>query len=88
MSRVWSRAPRALWRRSGDRVVVLGPRGGQPLVLTGTGRVSWELLDEPLSEEELITALAQLYGAEEGIVRRELEPFLEALVTVGVVTST
>jgi hypothetical protein len=85
VSHVWGRDPRALWRRSGDRVIVLPSTADAPLVLTGTGRVAWELLHEPTPEEELIGALAELYGTDRDTVGRELVPFLRGLATAGAV---
>jgi hypothetical protein len=85
MSRIWSRDPRAVWRRSGDRVIVLPAAAERPLVLTGTGRVSWELLADPLTEGELIATLVELYGTDEETIGRELLPFLQELVTAGAV---
>jgi hypothetical protein len=85
VSQLWGRDPRALWRRSGDRVLVLPHTGDAPLVLTGTGRVSWELLQEPMPESELIGALAELYGTDRETVGRELVPFLQELAMAGAV---
>ena len=54
----WARHPLALWRRSGDRIVVLCPDQDEPLLLTGTGQALWEVLEEPTTTEELVTIMA------------------------------
>jgi hypothetical protein len=85
VSPTWRRDPQALWRRSGDRVIVLSPSGEAPIVLTGPGRVSWELLHEALPEDELIGALAEIYGTDQDTIGRDLVPFLQELATAGAV---
>jgi hypothetical protein len=85
MTRIWSREPRTLWRRSGDRVLVLPPGTDELLLLTGTGRVTWELLEQALPEAALVTALAQVYGTEEATIARDLDPFLQSMAAAGAV---
>jgi hypothetical protein len=88
MTRVYRRADRVVWRRSADRVLVWPAGADDPLLLEGPGSVSWELLHEPLDEDELVTALASLYEEDVEEVRRDLDPFLEELVTTGAVART
>lgn len=86
MTSRWSRDPRALWRRSGDRVIVLTPDRDDPLVLTGVGCASWELLAAPMVEGELFATLGELYGVDDDQVAGDLVPFLEQLAAAGAVT--
>lgn len=80
MSPIWSRDPRALWRRSGQRVIVLCGYDRQPFVLAGTGLVLWALLEDPIEQEELVAELALAYGTDAAIVEAQVLPFLEELV--------
>ena len=77
----WHRHPRALWRRSSDRVVVLAPGHDEPLLLEGTGSVIWELLDEPIAEADLIALLAEAAGEDPRRIGPQVQAFLADLVT-------
>jgi hypothetical protein len=83
----WRRHPQALWRRSGDRVLVLTSGGDGPLLLTGVGCVSWELLASPMAEGELFATLGELYGVDDDRVVGDIVPFLEQLAAAGAVSS-
>lgn len=84
----WHRDERVLWRRSFERVVLLAPERGDPLVLDGTGRVIWELLDEPMAGAELSATLAELFRRDVVEVDREVEPFLANLRAAGALVAT
>lgn len=73
------RAPGALWRRLLDGVLVLAPDQDEPLHITAPGDVVWELLAEPITVDELIEELAELYGTPAGTVSADLEPLLATL---------
>jgi hypothetical protein len=79
----WHRDERALWRRSFERIVLLAPGRDEPLVLEGTGRLVWELLDEPRRAPVLQATLAELFGRDADDVECELTPFLEELRAAG-----
>jgi hypothetical protein len=75
----WRRHPRALWRRSGARVVVLPPAHDEPLLLEGSGSAIWELLESPIDETELIEVLADAAGEDPAEIGPQVRTFLEAL---------
>ena len=79
----WTRDERVLWRRSYARVVLLAPGRDEPLVLQGTGRLVWELLDEPRSASVLNATLAELFHRDIDEVDREVTPFLAELRAAG-----
>ena len=81
----WARSAGSVWRRSGGRVVVLGPDHDEPLVLEGSGGEAWELLDEPRTQGELVRTLASRYGTAPEVVEHDLVPFLEELEQRGLV---
>ena len=86
MSQTWGRDPRALWRRSGERIVVLG-NTEEPQVLTGPGPILWDLLTEPVTEADLVTQLAALYSVDTDTVAADVAPFLAELARTGVIRS-
>jgi hypothetical protein len=81
----WQRAPGVVWRRSDGKVALLCPGGEELLVLSGTGAVTWELLAEPVAEQDLIEALADGFEADPDDVASALRPFLTGLAEVGAV---
>lgn len=84
----WQRDPRVLWRRSFDTIVVLPPTAADPFQLDGVGRTIWELLDQPVAEDQLITELAQAYEQPPSEVAANVGPFLQQLRQAGAVRST
>ena len=81
----WRRDARTLWRRSGNRFVVLAPEHDDILVLEGTAALTWQLLVEPIEEGELLSLLAAHFGVTHDEVADQLLPFLEALLGFGAV---
>ena len=75
----WHRHPRALWRRSSDRVIVLPPGQSDLLLLEGTGAVIWELLEDPTDEHELVELLTRATGTDRDIIAPEVAAFLAQL---------
>lgn len=75
----WHRHPRALWRRSSDRIVVLPPDQAASLLLEGTGTLIWELLEQPTSEHDLVDLLAGATTADRDVIAPEVVAFLEQL---------
>ena len=80
----WIRHPRVLWRRSGQRRVVLPPGSDEVLVLAGRGVVVWDLLSRPMSEPALVATMSDAAHLERGEAAAELVPFLEDLHRDGV----
>src|SRR3954464_9432814 len=74
------RSPSALWRRGAFGVVVLGPRGGLPLTLAGTGEPLWALLDEYRSLGDLAHLLSEAYGHDPCGVLVDLVPVIELML--------
>jgi hypothetical protein len=83
----WQRGEGVVWRRSGGQILVLGPHSDGFLVLSGTGAVTWELLTEPIGEEELVELLADGFDTDEEQVADTLRPFLAGLAKAGIASS-
>jgi len=81
----WQRHPRALWRRSSDRIIVLPPEQAAPLLLEGTGTLIWELLEHPMGVHELVDLLARATTADRDTIAPEVTSFLTRLATEHVV---
>lgn len=81
----WQRHPRALWRRSSDRIVVLAPDQTEPLLLEGTGTVIWELLEQPTGEQDLVDLLVEATTADRDVIAPEVAAFLTQLANEHVV---
>jgi hypothetical protein len=79
----WHRAPGAVWRRSSDRTLVLCPGHDEPLVLSGAGQAIWELLDEPIGEDDLLATLSDATDADPDQVAADVRAFLTRLADEG-----
>lgn len=81
----WQRDPRALWRRSGDRIVLAPPGGGECTLLENTAAITWRLLETPIEHTELVALLGDLFDADAGTVETEVEEFLVRLLDLDAV---
>lgn len=82
----WQHAPDASHVDSGDRVVALDLSSDEPRpqVLEGVAAVIWRLLDQPRTEEELVSELLDAYpDAEPEQVRSDVDGFLAQLAAGG-----
>lgn len=86
MTTVWVRSPRVLWRRVADGVLLLAPDAAEPMVVSGSGAATWELLESPLDGDELALRLAALFDTTPEQTYAEIAPFLADLALAGVVT--
>ncbi len=80
---VWERAPEALWRRSGDRRILMGPSTEDVLVVEGTGGPIWDALEQPASDDDLVAELSDRFGVRAEDVRGGVASFLTELRSVG-----
>jgi hypothetical protein len=81
----WVRSERVLWRRTARGVVALGSIAPEPVVITGSGVLLWELLEEPWEPVELSDALGEAHDMPPQTVLAEITPVIEELVRLGVV---
>lgn len=81
----WQRDPRTLWRRSGRRIVLSPPGTPDSVLLTGTGAITWQLLDAPITHDELTALLAESFAVEPATVADEVGAFLDELARLDAV---
>jgi hypothetical protein len=81
----WQRDRRVLWRRSGDRVVLMPPGRMDIILLEGTGAVTWHLLDAPMEHDELVRSLAASFDIAAATVDVDVKDFLNELAGIGAV---
>jgi len=84
----WQRDPRALWRRSSARIIVLPPGQEQPLLLEDTAAVIFDLLADPVSTVELAALFSQATGVASTVIARDLTGFLDQLAAERVVLAS
>jgi Coenzyme PQQ synthesis protein D (PqqD) len=80
----WERDERTLSRSAPGLVVLLGPDGGDPITLRGTGIALWSALDLPQSTEDLAIRLAADFDTDRAAVRSDIEPVIGRLASAGV----
>jgi hypothetical protein len=83
-ARRWERDHRTLSRSAPGVVVLLGPDGGDPILLRGTGVALWRALDRPQTTDQLARRLAAEFDADAEAVRSDIDPVMERLDGVGV----
>ena len=79
MSGRYTRSDDVLWRQTEEAVILLPRRDGEILALTGSGKVLWELLAEPIGVDEASEALAEIYGVSLGQVNGAVGPIFAEL---------
>jgi hypothetical protein len=84
----WRRDPRVLWRRSGDRVLVLAAETEEFVVLEGTAALVWRELDRPIAEQHLIDAISGRFAEDPTTIGADVRPFLDRLQDQGLLVST
>ena len=75
----YERAPNVLWRATAHTVVLLPQGEREPLSLTGSAILLWELLEEPIAIEHVVGLLAEHYGIGREEVSVAIAPFLADL---------
>ena len=71
----WARAPRP-WRATLDGIVVAD--GDDTTLLAGSAAVVWDVLDGPMTEDQIVQACARAYGLDAGAVGTALAALREA----------
>lgn len=88
MADAWARSPDVLSRRGAQRTVLLPPGRQDPLFVSGAGVAVWELLDPPVTVDELVRQLSDVYGMDADTVEASIAPLLEELLAAGAVVRT
>lgn len=76
---LWQRSACALWRRSGQTLVLKSQDPDELVTLDQAGLALWRELEEPLTLEEVSVRLAALFGADPEQVAADLVPLLDDL---------
>lgn len=82
------RSEAVLLRRTPDGLLLLTERSDAPVVLRGTGALTWELLSRPSTLEELAEVLEAAHDVDREQVVADLRPFLETLREAGALELT
>jgi hypothetical protein len=85
---MWRHAPGVLWRRSGSLRVLLCPGTNETFVIEASGSTTWDLLAQPVEEEEVFRQIGRIFEIDPAAVRSDVTSFLKELRAVGAVTST
>jgi hypothetical protein len=73
------------WRRVGSEVILAPPGREDFDVLSDSGAIVWELLEEPSTEAELVNTLASLYGVGEEQIAGDVNALLSTLLQSGAI---
>jgi hypothetical protein len=75
----WARDPGLPFQRMDEDAIVINPQTREVHLLNGTAARIWELLETPLSIDELVGALGSEFDAEPAALRHEVESFVADL---------
>jgi hypothetical protein len=86
---VWRHSGSAAYVESEDRVVVLDldHLDLQPYVFEGSASQIWACLDGDRTEEEVVTDLAEAFGAPGDQVAHDVRAFIDRLAELGLIVS-
>lgn len=73
------------FRVLGGQAVLIDPRRREVHRLNETGTRIWELLKLPLTVPELVACLEPEYAADKAALQTEIQGFIDALTTMGLV---
>ncbi len=79
-----SRSSESIWRVIEGEVVILTPKNSTLHVLNEAGTRIWELIDEPIGVEELVSKIISEYEVDEETVKNDMLGFLSSLAEIGV----
>ena len=81
----WQLDKNVRYRRLLDEAVVIHQEKAEALVLNDTAIAFLELCDGKLKTREIITELTKKYDVEDGILAKDLAPFIEELAAGGII---
>lgn len=68
-----------VWQRIDKDLVVLDLRASTYFKLNGSGAFLWDLLREPITQEDLVHALVSTYAIDEDEALADVRAFVQAL---------
>ena len=84
MKRFVARGPKLAARKVGGEMVILAAEDSSLFVLNAVGTSIWEAADGRTSLEDIAEAMSLEYEVDAATARRDVEEFVEALATAGV----
>ena len=82
---LYSRRPDVLWRTTDSRVLLRPVEHGGLITITGSGTFLWELLESPISFDDLVTCMAMHYHVDPDVVSEPVAAALADLENASVV---
>ena len=88
MTATYKPHPDVVFRRLEDRMVLVHMGTNQVFELNRTGARIWELIEEGVGENQLLTRLANEFEVDHDQLQNEVGTILGKLATEGLVTAT
>jgi hypothetical protein len=76
----YRQSTRVLVRQSMEALLLVGPSSAEPVVLTGTAPVLWDLLAQPASLAEIFRVLSERTGVPVALITTDFTPVLTGLI--------
>mgnify|MGYP000978238507 CR=1 FL=1 len=84
MSTTYRRSPAAIWRASEQLLVAAVPPDA-PTRMAGSASLVWQWLARPITLDDLVGALVEHTGVDAGVIQRDVQGLLDALVPLRLV---
>lgn len=68
-----------LWRRVGAGLILLPLTASEPVLLDGVAPAIWSLLEQPVTFQDAVVVLAELFETATEVIEADLSAFLETL---------
>ena len=82
------RAPGAVQAVVDDQLVLLSPIDFSYHAVDPVGARIWEILEQPHTIDQIVATLTTLYSVDPDTCRTDVEPFIDRMVEIGVLTPT
>lgn len=81
----YRRSPTVLARSVGDEVVLARADGDGFEVLEGTAGAVWAVLEEPVTTDEIVSALSRAFEAPREVIENDVDALLRELTARGMI---
>jgi len=75
------RNPQAAWQEIEDKIVIVTPRTKKIHIVSGCGSRIWQLIEKPRLGASVMDMLADEFSAERKRLEKDLEDFIEEMVS-------
>lgn len=84
-ARTLLRKSKAAWQQVEENIIVVTSQTRKMHILQGIGQRIWQLLENPIKQQDLIDQMQAEYDADPLQIKQDVEEFLEQLVEKSII---